>query len=308
MEDNLYHLVVREMERYTGKSLAGKNRVLIKCPWHADGTPSMAVTLQVGRGTPGQYSCFACGANSKLHGGWNGLAERLNLAKTSSEGYLTEWTGGAPIDTARFMDGERDWESMLQGWSVSRDEPIPKGYTWRGIEYPLLAKLRARYAIDDWGIGCTLFPAYVNGELVGGIKAVNRPRATTKRKYVNASGEWSRSVGLFPLHYKRVWPTVVLVEGPRDALTLLQQGIPALATLGTLSWSEAKRDLLLASGVKRVLVAADGDAAGEQAATLLMKSLHGYVPRRRVTMPADEDPASVPKSFWKPYRHLWSKP
>ncbi len=289
--------VQHEMEKHVGRSLAGKTRVLISCPFHDDKTPSMAVTLVKGKGSPGQYMCFACKASSSTHGGWDGLASVLNLASMDKDAYEAEYHGRSR-DLSKLTTAEKTIDDLYEEWGFQPAE-LYKGYSWRGIDYRTLKRVRAVPGRDGFGVSCTLFPLWVNGELVGGIKAKNRPQKKDPRKYLNASGEWSRTVGLFPLHARKTWPTVVLVEGPRDALTLHQFGIPALSILGTLSWSDAKRDLLLASGVQRVLLAFDGDKAGRQGAEVIMDSLRGLVPRARIKLPEDEDPGSLPKSFWE---------
>lgn len=298
---NAYNLIVSEMEKYTKKSLSGKTRVLINCPWHKDSTPSLAVTLQEGKGKPGQYTCFACRANSRTHGGWNGLAEKLGLLQINGTGYLEEWKG-APVDSSSFLsESTHTWESLEKEWHIAKSAPISDTYSFRGIESWLLQKIHARAAIDDFGHKCTLLPVMVGAELVGGIKAINHPTASTKRKYLNASGTWSSYAGLFPLQARKKWPFVVLVEGPRDALVLLQRGIPALAILGTHSWSVEKRSLLLSLEPDYVLVAGDGDNAGAEMNSVILKSLKGYVPRKKVPIPKGEDPASLPKSFWRDF-------
>ena len=236
------------------------------------------------------------------HGGWNGLAEKLHLQTLNGKGYTAEWKS-SPLNKDAFLtEGAASWETMLEDWNVSRDFPLPDGYTFRGIDHDLLIKIGARKALDSFGTKCTLFPLHVGGELVGGIKAVNFPNEKTKRKYINSNGEWSRTSGLFPIHYKKRWPVVIIVEGPRDAMFLLQQRIPALASLGTQSWSDAKRDLLLSVGCEFCFIAGDGDDAGRKMNKIVSDSLKGYIPRKTISIPDGEDPASLPYSFWKPYK------
>jgi hypothetical protein len=64
--------------------------------------------------------------------------------------------------------------------------------------------------------------------------------------------------------------SVVLVEGPRDALRLLSYGIPCMAILGTHSWSDKKSGLLEAAGVDRIITCFDGDEAGKIATNLIV--------------------------------------
>lgn len=291
-------VIIGELERLLGKSVRDKPRVLLPCPWHSDKTPSLVVTIK-GKGPTGTYYCFGCGACSKTHGGWNGLAEVLHLQRIDGKGYLDKWTGKAPAAKDFLTDEITVWGTLLENWGIEKDEPLKPGYSFRGIEYPLLKRIQATTALDNYGKRCTLLPVIVGGELVGGVKAINKPTPETKRKYLNAAGTWSHTMGLFPLHVQKRWPWVVLVEGPRDAMWLLQNGIPALAILGTKSWSSSKRDLLLSAGCEFCFIAGDGDAAGQEMNALIFDSLRGFIPRRRIKLPKNEDPASISLEFWQ---------
>ncbi len=63
---------------------------------------------------------------------------------------------------------------------------------------------------------------------------------------------------------------VVLVEGERDTLKLQQEGFNALGTHGT-HLTKAQKNILLKKGVKRVILAYDPDAAGQEAAKKIEK-------------------------------------
>ena len=293
-----------EMERYTGKSLASARRVLVRCPFHNDSTPSLVVTLvKSSRGVPGAYTCFGCGASSKTEGGWDGLASKLRLRPIDPNAFESEFNGSA-FNISAFNSTGLTLQDLYDEWGFE-PRKLKEGYTFRGIEYPLLKRLKAVPGIDGFGFASTVFPLWVGGELVGGVKAKNRPKKKDPFRYLNFKGSWSRISGLFPMHYKKKWDRVILVEGPRDALTLLQYGLPALSILGTNSWSDEKRDLLLASGVRQVLVAMDGDEAGRKGAAIIMSSLSGIIPRAKLVLPDEEDPGSLPRKFWQQHTPNW---
>jgi DNA primase len=90
---------------------------------------------------------------------------------------------------------------------------------------------------------------------------------------------WSLTHGLFPfdtavkLMQDKGLTTMVLVEGPRDALRLIQMGIPACSILGTHSWSDNKRRLLEFAGVTRLITMFDGDEAGYKAHLLVRENV-----------------------------------
>ncbi len=106
-----------------------------------------------------------------------------------------------------------------------------------------------------------------------------KPKNKEIPTYMNAKGLWSLNKGLFPFDYsvkvmlEKNVSTVVLVEGPRDALRLLKAGIPAMSILGTHSWSDSKRRLLERAGVTKIVLLFDGDEAGEAATELIYPTL-----------------------------------
>ena len=295
-------LVISELTRYTGKSLTGLSRVLIKCPFHADDTPSLAVTLRSLKYPEGSFFCFACGAKSSTHGGWNGLAQKLGLQQTDGSLYLKEWSGDK-VETKPYLATQsRTLEDLFEEWDMQNPSTPKK--SWRSIEAKTLKLVGAYYGKDGWGAEAIALPLWINGEVVGGIKALYNS-ASGGRKYFNSKGNWSKEFGLYPLHLKKRWKRVVLVEGPRDALAVIQAGLPALAILGTQSWTSAKRDLLLAMGVERILEALDSDKAGRDSARDIKDSFKGLVNWKRCIMPSGEDPASMGTAFWKSVSKEW---
>jgi Toprim-like len=120
-------------------------------------------------------------------------------------------------------------------------------------------------------------PVNIGGKEVGHIKAqIHKPKEKDIPSYINASGTWSLTSGLFPLDYAvklmedSESKSIVLVEGPRDALRLCSLGIPCVAILGTHSWSDRKTAILSNVGVERVVSCFDGDLAGKIATRLIV--------------------------------------
>src|SRR5690606_7832235 len=105
------------------------------------------------------------------------------------------------------------------------------------------AKLcQKQYEDGSWSAKMLWLPVKVNNQTKGYIKArLKKQEGMTS--YINAPGKWSLTYGLFPYDYavdvmaQLDLSTMALVEGPRDALRLLSEGIPACAMLGTQSWS-----------------------------------------------------------------------
>jgi 5S rRNA maturation endonuclease (ribonuclease M5) len=157
-----------------------------------------------------------------------------------------------------------------------RFKKLKAGQVWRHIKTDLLMRFEAKQCkvwseeYQAWGATMMYLPCHINGELVGYIKA-RLEKHDTKPSYINASGKWSKTHGLFPFDYavkvmkRKKSSTMILVEGPRDALRLLQMGIPAMCILGTQSFSQNKAKLLELAGITRVVLFFDGDEAGIKA-------------------------------------------
>lgn len=282
-----------ELAKVSGSKLVSGG-YMICCPFHADKTPSCRVGTDPGRRNFGKFRCFGCPA----HGTWFQLAERLNLDLLTGSQFETEFT-------PKFFGEYYEEAFLTDTGSVSVDDPLEAGTTHADDRdrklglYPIERDLAKRLGIQkEWrsiptklllDIGAELewwrspkypnmqpkwllfLPVYVKGKRKGFICAELQKPKVKRPSYLNKGGEWSSRFGLFPFDYvinlmrTKETSTVVLVEGPRDALRLLQAGIPALAILGTQSWSERKIRLLEFAGVDRIITLFDGDGPGKQA-------------------------------------------
>jgi DNA primase len=175
----------------------------------------------------------------------------------------------------------------------------------------MLRKIGTRIATHaEYDTEYLFLPCTVGGELVGGIRAAMEG-SNVKVKYKNSTGAWSRSHGLFPydtsvnvmLENENVFgqKVMVLTEGPRDSLYLMERGIPAVSILGTQSWSIEKRDLLLDMDADFILICMDGDVAGRKAEKKVYASLKELASCKKmnitmfnVTEGKELDPASSP--------------
>jgi 5S rRNA maturation endonuclease (ribonuclease M5) len=143
---------------------------------------------------------------------------------------------------------------------------------WRGFSKGFLKKLGAKLAfVEQTGFFYLRFPVMVQGKEVGYFRAqMEKPRKGIPT-YLNKPGEWVKTRGLFPfdtavaLAKKEGLRTIVPVEGPRDALRLICDGVPAVSIMGTHNWSAQKRRILEFT-FKRMVICMDGDRAGKQAA------------------------------------------
>ena len=250
----------------------GSKVAKIQCPnpKHKGGNedkPSLIINLeQQGRFRAGSAKCFSCGFNLRS---WSDVAKAINrpdlisdsLAEQVNETIQSFFQEGTTV-----LDEDEIELDDLQG-SI----PWNKNEDWRGIKGSLLKDIDAKLFFNsDIETMMIYLPCVVFKEHLGGIKANLKKQG--KRNYFNTKGGWVKSKGLFPYDYtanlikNNKLKTVCLVEGPRDALNWLQNGIPALAILGSNNWSGIKSDLVLSlPDVETVITAFDPDEAGDKA-------------------------------------------
>lgn len=266
-------LVQQEISRVTGVNMKS-DMAMIPCPFHADKSPSCGVYFRPGDDRPGNWYCFGCNRS----GLWDELADALGLEKFDK----------TPTD--RFS---HPINVTLEDTTVFNEKlvfrPLPKNKIWREISTNLLidvgcqlCKVRYETNLSDTFIW---MPVYIGGELEGYIKA-RKKKIAGKPSYINKKGPWAKTRGLFPFDYAisqmSEKKAVVLVEGQRDALRLLDQGIPAICIMGTHSWTDEKSKLLDLYGVKRAIICLDGDDAGISGTNLIYPSLKKFVEKTSV--------------------------
>lgn len=254
----------------------------IPCPFHAEKTPSCRVWHDSMRLTfAGNYKCFGCGVTGK----WNDLASKFGLQRLESSGYTTQTE--VPVVNLDYLEKSFTSSSnsrKLKLYSLSKTNCERIGlkvkddqFEWRGFKVDFLESVGAKIAFDYFLNGYFIYlPVSVAGSVKGYILArVEKVEGETS--YINKPGQWSQKSGLYPfdsaieLMRKLQLKTLVLVEGPRDALRLIHAQIPAVAILGTQSWTSHKASLGEHAGVERIVVCFDGDRAGKEAARLVLK-------------------------------------
>jgi len=186
--------------------------------------------------------------------------------------------------------------------------PLPKNKTWRTFDTRFLRKIGIQMMLTEWNTRMLYMPVLINGEERGYIKARLKKDPTGERpSYINSKGPWSKTHGLFPFDFSIKMmeelksSTIVLVEGPRDALRLLSLGIPALSILGTNTWSQRKAQLLELYGVEQVLLMMDGDEAGILASERIGPDISEVIPTKLIKL------WSMPNSPYHRYLKLKTK-
>ena len=276
----------------------------ICCPFHADRSPSCIVTTEPGRRFFGQFRCYGCSAK----GTWFELAERAGLDSLTGsqfqseyapkfidtyyeEAFLSEGPSGREADpkqqsTHDDTDDQAERPLGLYPFERTLARRLGIDKEWRGVPTKLLLEVGAE--LEYWRSPkyptmtprwLVFLPVYINGKRRGFSRALLEKPTGKRSSYLNKPGQWAKKYGLFPYDYAinlmemRNLRTMVLVEGQRDALRLLRYGIPAVAILGTWSWSESKVRLLEMGGVERVVCLFDGDTAGIDATKTVVPTL-----------------------------------
>ena len=291
------------------KFLSGRD-FRIQCPFHeGDKNPSLGVNMSMTAKVPlGFYHCFGCGAK----GSWNKLAEKLGLQKldiddikeTETKGYVSAFPGV---------------ESRLLGKTVEimPADGVPfQGKSWRGVSGALIRRAKGVTAID-WKEN-TIFlwlPVIFNGTTVMAVRARMKKKQGKPSYFFHAPATikkrpwygWDMATKMLKKGSMR---NVFLVEGARDALRLMDAGIPSLALLGTRQWNDEKTRQLLDLCHKHnatPVVMMDADSAGiltqKTIVEKLRKVLGNKVNEVKLSVHADKlgldnpDPADLPNWF-----------
>ena len=275
----------------------------IRCPWHRDGnerTPSLRINFS-GQIQLGAFNCFGCPQS----GNWDKLAKKLGLTKF---GTIYEERIAAVIED---LDAEL-LETALESTPQTPSGFIwPKQLMWRGISGKLIKKLHGIHYFDTkLQKPCLYLPVKAHQKLLGGVRClIESEDSSDVAKYRNTTGRWVKQA-LFPYDYvQKLKPKIIiLVEGPRDALNLLQHGVAALSNLGAVnSWSKDKIKLLLDLEPQWVILGFDRDSAGRRATKQVRKDLNEWLPSRKLRLPRGKDPGALSKHQIKRLRQRLSK-
>jgi 5S rRNA maturation endonuclease (ribonuclease M5) len=286
--------IVDQLERVCRDTKILRHDIAITCPFkvHSNPKPSCMVHLSGHKTGVGVFHCWKCDAK----GPWSRLAEALGLEY--GENYVPQnpFNAKGRALKQRLQDSQDEAQSHFNGCMPLGVQPWEHG-AFRGLPEEFLVKAGAKRYYDDRN-ECyrIVFPVMnKNGGLIGSVA-----RRTDKESFmpwVNAPGYWARKA-LFPLHImERPLTTVVLVEGPFDALRLCYLGIPALSILGTSNWTHNKLSSMQGMSCKNIIICMDGDKAGRVAESQIFEDLAGgQVKRKRFRLPIQEpgiDPGNM---------------
>jgi DNA primase len=264
---------------------AGRDFVA-RCPWHDDRHPSLTVST-----TRNRVHCFVCGKGTDAIG-W--LQDRQGLSFQEAVLELARRTGVSVAEG----DPEAQ-EQFEQEWRERRQLMAQRTEQRAQFHQALLQKLEQGGAGADylqtrgissdtarrWQLGfaggrLTIPLNDASGQTVG---FCGRATGNQEPKYRNSTGDllFQRNGLVFGLDQAaeaiRKQGTALLVEGPLDVIQLHQAGFTnAVACLGT-SVSELQLQLLRRQGMKHLVIALDGDSAGQAATERLIEQLQSQL-------------------------------
>ncbi|WP_187007172.1 DNA primase [Synechococcus sp. WH 8101] len=258
---------------------------LARCPWHDDRRPSLTVSPKRNR-----VHCFVCGKGTDAIG-W--LQEQQGMSFQEAVLELARRTGltvaeGDPAAQRRFEQEWRERRALMAQRSEQRarfQDALEQQLQEADGAGEAAAYLQSRgISVDSarqWQLGTAggrlMIPLQdPAGQVVG---FCGRAMGQQQPKYRNSAGDllFQRNGLVFGLDQAaeaiRREGTALLVEGPLDVIQLHQAGFRhAVACLGT-SVSAMQLQLLRRHGLKQLLIALDGDAAGQAATEKLLVQL-----------------------------------
>lgn len=300
-------IVLESLAKYGGRQKTGSTYRLIVCPFHKDSSPSLSVNISKPGLPVGTFNCWSCPAS----GPWEKLAEKCGFPKIkkwqNKEQTILELTPEEEQEMLGFRT-EKNYADALNLEVISDWRP---NSDWRGFSGKLITRLKGKLALDRiTDEPFLLLPVSVNRKTVGYVKARLEKR-DGQLSYVSSKGTWIKNKGLFPYDYIRAKARkkgyVVLVEGPRDALRLICEGIPAMAVFGVQNFGVAKANKIATLGVQPYIMA-DNDTAGD---TLIEKATAAFkeikIKLKKISLPKKYnkktgrlkklDPCNAPQEF-----------
>jgi DNA primase len=282
--DSSFDIITGELNNLGGWQKRTADHIMIKCPFHDDGTPSCGIYIASGMSISiGSWHCFGCSAR----GPWNKLAKKLGLREIKDWGdYSSDIISNTISEAQTISSIAKQMRIDYSTW--------PKDMVWRGFSGKLvqhvgglIAAERATSKEQSNRISA-LFPIYINQNLRGAVKAAMKKQKGAL-SYVTTKGNWVMKYGLFGYeNAKRLRKDyVVLVEGPRDALRLIEYKIPAIAILGSNNFSDDKALMLSSLNINTAYCLPDNDDAGKHMRTLVRKHMSKYVKTVAIKLPPE---------------------
>jgi hypothetical protein len=238
--------------------------------------------------TTGLWLCHRCGARGKLAERWEPRPWREVSRRRALEAFAL-----APPPAPGRAASAAGLESLLAGCVPVEGTPGEAYLFGRGIGCDRATAAGVLFARAWYGRPAVVFPLR---DRAGRVVAASGRYLDRRPPKTRVAGD--RKLGAFAT--PGVWDaaatgptdglghrgTLVVVEGPADALSLAECDVPAVALVGT----SAPGWLGSAAAFRRVVVALDADAAGDRAVEGLLRELAPFARSvERLRPPAGKD-------------------
>ena len=287
--------------------IGGRQRgdhIMLTCPWHAEKKPSLFVNIGHEL-QPGIFHCFGCNAK----GNWNTLAKALKLPlfdfqSTAKNFSLSETDSGndeIPIQKI-LKDIKEKLAASNSDYPTLKTSELPDDFTWRGYNKKFYDRLNGRFYWNrKFDKSYLYFPLHMHKQYMG-YTLCNLDGKDLKYQTMTDS---SKVFFLYD-HIPHGMP-IVLVEGHFDALRLYAEGFFPLGIFGVQNWSTLKMNHLVTKCPPKVIIAFDGDKAGQDAAVKIFMDLRigfnvdiFYLP---IEAENKLDPGNMPEKFIQELRN-----
>lgn len=262
-------LLIDELIKFKVPFKVTKDGLLMRCVFHSEKTPSLAVSLK------GMYKCFGCDKSGNI----KDIFEYFGI--TSS------FTKGDELIFAK----ERVLDLLISKLRLE-EELLPKDmklieFDYRGISMDLLRKFKVFTSSSYPEAICV--PLYYKGKLYA---IIERTLLTEKQpKYKNHL--FGRYMYPFPLDNINT-SSVFVVEGIFDLFAMHQAGFTnTIALFGANNFYQLRR-LLSEKNIRHVILLMDGDDAGFRATEKVRAHLSKYIKTDFIFMPEGFDPGDHP--------------
>jgi Toprim domain/CHC2 zinc finger len=278
---------------------------VILCPFHADSNPSCSVKLNAPY--QGFYKCWSCNAK----GSYKQLCEKLGISEDGITPRAEDYEHLFKVEEALHDEEDSD-DFTLYPLTDRNAKRIGIQDGWRTFPVNFLRDtVKASVLMTSYGTYMLYLPVLISGEEVGYIKARLAP-SKGKPSYLNKKGVWAKTKGLFPFDQSMAIArdTMIIVEGPRDAMRLLDMGLPAVSILGTNNWTQQKARLLDKAGITKLVLCLDGDVAGKAGTDNIIKVSEGHFQIKDMGLydiEGEYDPGNMPEILQRRLKKLYER-
>jgi hypothetical protein len=213
----------------------------------------------------GAWRCSRCDERGKLTEYWTDRPAQSRREKARSSTRRAFTLSALPEQS----EPDLSWRAHLKGAQPIAGTPGEQYLSGRGIPASAAAAARVMYHPAFYGRPAVVFPVYGEaGQAAGTVAAQGRHLDDRTTPRVRSIGEVRAGVFATPGAWEA--ERLIVTEAAVDALTLAAAGYPAIALMGA---SNCPAWLPTRCAFRSVVLALDGDEAGDKAAAKLANDL-----------------------------------